>query len=60
MNDRMPQLSRHDLGAGLSRDEVLEEVIGLVRRRVAAPQQEMVVAFVRCYYGQVAPEDLDN
>ena len=58
MNDRMPQLSRHDLASGLSRDEVLEEVGELVRRRVAAHQQEMVIAFVRRYYGQVDPEDL--
>jgi glutamate dehydrogenase len=58
MNDRMPQLSRHDLASGVSRDEVVEEVSELVRRRVAAHQQEMVVAFVRRYYGQVAPEDL--
>ncbi|VTU13160.1 NAD-specific glutamate dehydrogenase [Variovorax sp. SRS16] len=40
------------------RDERLDEVVQLVRAKVAAATADELVAFVREYFGQVDPEDL--
>ena len=38
----------------------LDEVVKLLRGKVAADQQSTLDAFVRSYFGQVDPEDLDD
>ena len=40
------------------RAERLDQVVELLRSKVAAPQQATLEAFVRQYFGQVDPEDL--
>ena len=42
------------------RTERLEQVVKLLRGKVAEPQQATLEAFVRRYFGQVDPEDLDE
>ncbi len=41
-----------------SRGERLDEVVGLIRAKVATDQADLLAAFVRQYFGQVDPEDL--
>nr|MBP6777931.1 NAD-glutamate dehydrogenase [Piscinibacter sp.] len=43
-----------------ARAESLEQVFKLLRSKVAAPQRDTLEAFVRGYFGQVDPEDLDE
>jgi len=40
------------------RSERLDQVVGLLRSKLAAGQHGTLEAFVRCYFGQVDPEDL--
>src|SRR5688500_15996066 len=40
------------------RDERLEEVVQLIRAKVAAESADELAAFARQYFGQVDPEDL--
>ncbi len=45
-------------GLGALRSERLDQIVKLLRGKVAAGQQNTLDAFVRCYFGQVDPEDL--
>ncbi len=42
------------------RSERLDQVVKLLRSKVTPGQQATLEAFVRCYFGQVDPEDLDD
>ncbi|MFO1322818.1 MAG: NAD-glutamate dehydrogenase [Burkholderiales bacterium] len=42
------------------RTERLDELVTLVRSKVAPEQREVLETFVRAYYGQVDPDDLDD